>query len=71
MYITGLPITPMSSFVNLRKQIECYCQLGDRVIDQARRRVLEGEPVPNPQKIYSIFELPHRPDQARQGANPG
>jgi transposase, IS5 family len=28
------------------------------VIDQARRRVLNGEQVPNAEKIYSIFE-PH------------
>jgi IS5 family transposase len=40
----------------LRKDIEHYCQLGDRVIDQARRRVLDGEQVPTDQKIYSIFE---------------
>ena len=40
----------------LRQEIEHYCQLGDRVIDQARRRVLEGEQVPNAEKIYSIFE---------------
>ena len=40
----------------LRKEIEHYCKLGDRVIDQARRRVLEGEQVPNTEKIYSIFE---------------
>jgi transposase, IS5 family len=42
----------------LRKEIERYCGLGERVIDQARRRVLEGEQVPNAEKIYSIFE-PH------------
>src|SRR5207253_9747214 len=29
-----------------------------RVIDQARRRVLHGEQVPNAEKIYSIFK-PH------------
>src|SRR6202048_3455842 len=40
----------------IRKEIEHYCKLGDRVIDQARRRVLEGEQVPNAEKIYSIFE---------------
>jgi IS5 family transposase len=40
----------------LRKEIQHYCQLGDRVIDQARRRVLEAEQVPSDQKIYSIFE---------------
>ena len=42
----------------LRKQIVHYCELGDRVIDQSRRRVLQGEQVPNAEKIYSIFE-PH------------
>src|SRR2546429_1096 len=42
----------------LRKEIDHYCELGDRVIDQARRRVLHGEQVPNAEKIYSIFE-PH------------
>ena len=42
----------------LRKEIGHYCELGDRVIDQARRRVLEAEQVPNAEKIYSIFE-PH------------
>ena len=42
----------------LRKQIEHFCWLGGRVIDQARRRVLDGEQVPSDQKIYSIFE-PH------------
>jgi transposase, IS5 family len=42
----------------LRRQIEHYCGLGECVIDQARRRVLQGEQVPNAEKIYSIFE-PH------------
>jgi IS5 family transposase len=42
----------------LRKQIEHFCGLGSRVIDQARRRVLDNEQVPNAEKIYSIFE-PH------------
>jgi IS5 family transposase len=40
----------------LRRKIDHYCQLGARVIDQSRRRVLEGEQVPNDEKIYSIFE---------------
>src|SRR5437879_10276437 len=39
----------------LRKEIDHYGELGDRVIDQARRRVLQGEQVPNADKIYSIF----------------
>ena len=42
----------------IRKDIEHYCGLGSHVIDQARRRVLKGEQVPNAEKIYSIFE-PH------------
>ncbi len=42
----------------LRKEIEHDCELGEQVVDQARRRVLEGEQVPTAQKIYSIFE-PH------------
>src|SRR5207249_5486475 len=40
----------------LRRMIEHSSQLGDRVIDQTRRRVLEGEQVPANEKIYSIFE---------------
>ena len=42
----------------LQAEIEHYCALGERVIDQARRRVLQGEQVPNAEKVYSIFE-PH------------
>jgi IS5 family transposase len=41
-----------------RKEIEHFCKLGARVIDQSRRRVLYGEQVPTIEKIYSIFE-PH------------
>jgi len=53
-------IDPLSDIVirDLRVQIEHYCGLGQRVIDQARRRVLEEQSVPAEQKIYSIFE-PH------------
>jgi IS5 family transposase len=40
----------------LRKPIEHYCQLGEPVIAQARRRVLQGEQVPTGEKLYSIFE---------------
>jgi len=42
----------------LRREIEHYCGLGARLVDQARRRVLQGEQVANAEKIYSIFE-PH------------
>ncbi len=42
----------------LCQQIAHYGELADRVIDQTRRRVLEGEQVPSEEKVYSIFE-PH------------
>src|ERR1700737_3456861 len=41
-----------------RKEIEHFCGLGDRVLNQSRRRVLDGEQVPAAEKLYSIFE-PH------------
>jgi IS5 family transposase len=41
----------------IRGEIAHYCALGDRMIDLARAAVLEGEQVPNAEKIYSIFEL--------------
>ena len=47
-----------SAAAELRRQIGHYCGLGERVIDQARRRVLLGEQVPNDEKVFSIFE-PH------------
>jgi IS5 family transposase len=40
------------------QEIGHYCGLADRIIAQARRRVLEGETVPPADKLYSIFE-PH------------
>lgn len=43
---------------SLRREIEHYVGLADRVINQSRRRVLEGQPVANAQKVFSIFE-PH------------
>jgi len=46
------------AIAELRKEIAHFCGLGARVIDQSRRRVLNGEQVPTAEKIYSIFE-PH------------
>jgi len=43
---------------SISKQINDFCALGVRVIDQTRRRVLQGETVPAEEKLYSIFE-PH------------
>ena len=39
-------------------EIEHYAKLADRVVDQARRRVLQGESLSADEKLYSIFE-PH------------
>jgi IS5 family transposase len=43
---------------DIRSQIEHHCGLALKVVDQARRRVLQGQSVPSGEKIYSIFE-PH------------
>jgi transposase, IS5 family len=40
----------------LRQQIEHFCRLADRVLDQTRRRLFCGEKVPAEEKLYSIFE---------------
>ena len=42
----------------LAEELDRYRFLGGMVVEQARRRVLEGQPVPNEAKIFSIFE-PH------------
>lgn len=47
-----------AKILGLREQIGHYGKLADQVIDQTRRRVLEGEQVPTEEKVYSIFE-PH------------
>ena len=42
----------------LAEEIENYRLLGAQVVDQAQRRIFQGEQVPNEEKIFSIFE-PH------------
>ncbi len=42
----------------LVEQIGHFVELAQRVIGQARRRVVEGESVPNEEKLFSVFE-PH------------
>ena len=39
-------------------EIDDYLKHGDRQIDQIKRRVLDGEVIPNNEKVYSLFE-PH------------
>ena len=41
-----------------RKELIHYRGLGEQVLHQARRRILDEETVPNEEKIFSIFE-PH------------
>ena len=42
----------------LVEELAHFHALGERVVDQARRRVLQGEAVPNDEKLFSLFE-PH------------
>ena len=42
----------------VKSQLEHFHSLGLKVVNQARRRVFNGEKVPNEEKIFSIFE-PH------------
>lgn len=53
------------AIAGLRQEIEQDCQLADQVLNQTRRRVLEGETVPASEKIFSIFE-PHT-DMIKRG----
>ena len=55
----------------LRRQIEHFCGLGDRVIDQARRRVLDRRAGRHRREDLFHLRAPYRPDQARQGAHAG
>ncbi len=50
--------TTVARIEKLSKEIEEYCQRGSQVVDQTRRRVLQGEQVPSEAKVYLIFE-PH------------
>jgi IS5 family transposase len=59
-YLRTTPLDPiraalLSALIDKLNQIR---SLGQRVVDQTRRRVFNGEQVPPQEKIYSIFE-PH------------
>jgi len=54
----GVPAADRMVIDELCKEITGYCELGDKVIHQTKRRVIEGEQVPTEEKVYSIFE-PH------------
>ena len=54
--VKGVDVLSGVAIDQLRQQIAAYCDLGEKVINQTRRRVLDGEQVPADQKVYSIFE---------------
>ena len=54
--IKGVDVLGHLAIDQLRQQITTYCDLGEKVIHQTRRRVLDGEQVPPDEKVYSIFE---------------
>lgn len=54
--VKGVDVLGRVMIDQLRQQIATYCDLGDKVVDQTRRRVLDGEQVPTDEKVYSIFE---------------
>jgi IS5 family transposase len=54
--VKGVDVVGHLAIDQLRQQITTYCDLGEKVIHQTRRRVLDGEQVPTDEKVYSIFE---------------
>ena len=45
-----------ASAEGIAAQVAHYTSLAEQVCDQSRRRVLQGEQVPNEEKLFSIFE---------------
>ena len=54
--VRGIDVVSHMMIDQLRQQITAYCDLGDKVIDQTRRRVIDGEQVPTDEKVYSLCE---------------
>lgn len=52
---------------SLRRGLDRFLPLVEHVIAQARQRVLEGKPVPSPEKLLSLFE-PHTQTLVRHKA---
>lgn len=50
-----LPVKDISTMTVITA-LESYIAVGRKVINQAKRRVLQGEKVPASEKVYSIFE---------------
>lgn len=56
--LDGLAPMQAALVLGLASEIEEFGRLGQRVVDQTRRRVILGEQVPVEEKLFSIFE-PH------------
>ena len=50
------PLLEQATMEFCLKELVHYRALGERVLDQARRRILDQETVPNEEKIFSLFE---------------
>jgi len=65
---SSLPILDGLVLESRVAEIEEVVPLGRQAVDQARRRVLQGEQVPNDEKLFSLFE-PHTELLKRGKAN--
>ena len=54
--LTGLGVTGGALADGLAADLKHFIGLGERVMDQTRRRVIDGEKVPSEEKLVSIFE---------------
>jgi transposase, IS5 family len=54
--LQAIPLTASLSLQRLRHDLESYLAVSSTVIDQARRRVLDGESIPATEKVASLFE---------------
>lgn len=52
----GLDVQEGALADDLVAQLQHFAALGRRIVDQTRRRVIDGEKVPNEEKLVSIFE---------------
>ena len=64
------PISQLA-IAELRKEIEHFCGLGDRVIDQARPPCAQRRASSNCREDLFDLRAPYRPDQTRQAADAG
>jgi IS5 family transposase len=54
--VKGLNVAAQGTVEQLGQQVTHFCELGDKVVSQTRRRVILGEQVPAEEKVCSVFE---------------